>query len=317
MTRWRDTTNNTARTLAGQAGFTLIELVVVIVLTAIIAGIVAVFITRPIESYVGLSQRATLVDAADSALHRMGRDIHRALPNSVRVDGTGRVIETLDTVDGARYRDDPPGGPCDTLDFSQPDADFDLLGNFLNTAPGTLPPNDRLAIYNTGAVDASGNPVPGANAYAGPSPGPTPPAGSNVITPAGTTITLSMPSACPGSQPNEAHVHLSPAFQFSFQSPAQRLFIVDTPVTYLCDPTAQTVTRYWGYPISATQLTSDTALKGAGAQSALLTNHVTGCQFTYQPGTSQRAGLVTLQLTLTGKGGTITLLHQVHVDNSP
>ena len=51
-----------------QKGFTLIELIVVIVLVGILASIGGIFISRPIEGYVALSRRAELVDSADTAL---------------------------------------------------------------------------------------------------------------------------------------------------------------------------------------------------------------------------------------------------------
>ena len=70
--------------------------------------------------------------------------------------------------------------------------------------------------------------------------------------------------------------------------------------------------RYGGYGIAPNQPTPPPA-----ASAALVTRNITGCNFSYDPGTSQRAGLVTLELSLTEQGETITLLHQVHVVNVP
>ena len=39
--------------------------------------------------------------------------------------------------------------------------------------------------------------------------------------------------------------------------------------------------------------------------------------FTYTPGTNIRSGLVTIRLTLSANGESISLLQQVHVDNAP
>jgi len=52
---------------------------------------------------------------------------------------------------------------------------------------------------------------------------------------------------------------------------------------------------------------------------ALVADKVTACSMTYQAGTSDRAGLVTLDLTIQDSGTTesVRLLHQVHVDNVP
>jgi MSHA biogenesis protein MshO len=98
---------------------------------------------------------------------------------------------------------------------------------------------------------------------------------------------------------------------FPFTSPYQRFFLVDGPVSYVCDTTAGTLTRHDGYAISAGQSTTP------GGSAAVMARYVSACSFIYQPGTSQRAGLVTLQLQLSDQGETVTLLHQVHVENAP
>ncbi len=48
-----------------------------------------------------------------------------------------------------------------------------------------------------------------------------------------------------------------------------------------------------------------------------MASNVSACNFSYQPGTSQRAGLVTLRLQLNEDGEMVTLLHQIHVENAP
>mgnify|MGYP001048190736 CR=1 FL=1 len=74
------------RPACDHAGFTLIEMIIVIAITAIVGSMVAVFLRAPLESYVAQDRRARLADAADTALRRMARDIRLALPSSVRVD---------------------------------------------------------------------------------------------------------------------------------------------------------------------------------------------------------------------------------------
>ena len=92
---------------------------------------------------------------------------------------------------------------------------------------------------------------------------------------------------------------------------------MDTPVTYLCDTTANTLSRYDGYAIVGAQPTDPSASPLSGAASALVSNRLAGCAITYQPGTSQRAGLVTMELELEERGERVRLLHQVHVVNVP
>jgi hypothetical protein len=71
-----------------------------------------------------------LVDAADAVLRLMGRDIHAALPNSVRITSNGNFValELLESVDAARYRDSGTStAPDQELDFTGPDAAFATL----------------------------------------------------------------------------------------------------------------------------------------------------------------------------------------------
>jgi MSHA biogenesis protein MshO len=283
----------------GSCGFTLVELVITIALSTIVVGFMAIFISGPVESYTDQSRRAALVDLAENSLRRIARDIHRALPNSVRLNLSGSVValELLTTVDGARYRDrPPPGNPSKRLQFSAPDDAFNSIGQFPNITRPFSSNSHYLSIYNVG--------VPGANAYEL----------SNVITPPGTQIDIDADAA-----PGEDNVRLSPAFKFSFASPGQRMFLVDGPATYLCDSAAGTLMRYSGYAIASNQndRNSDAELLAAGADATLVANRVSSCDMTYAPGTSQRAGLVSIALAVTDTGETVSLLHQVHVDNVP
>ena len=66
-------------------GFTLVEMIMVIVITGIIGGMVAVFLRAPVQQYMDVSRRADMTDIADTALRRVSRDLRSALPNSVSV----------------------------------------------------------------------------------------------------------------------------------------------------------------------------------------------------------------------------------------
>ena len=115
------------------AGFTLIEAIMVIVITGIVASIVAVFIRSPVQGYIDSVRRAELTDQADVALRRMSRDVRLALPNSLRVTTSAAnvtYIEFIMTSDGGRYRDPSDGSTAgDFLSFSSAaDLTFDVHG---------------------------------------------------------------------------------------------------------------------------------------------------------------------------------------------
>lgn len=287
------------------SGFTLVEMVVVIVITGIMAGVIGSFITRPMQGYEDLTQRAALVDAAETALRRIARDIRASLPNSVRVSADARTLELLATEDGGRYRRGPGVNPLgqdhtaasDSLQL-QGDDQLNLLGRFPNLAFSygvPLSGAHRLAIYSTGTSVY-------ADAASGADPG--------VITPSTLSITVM-------NDGDEDQLLLSAPFRFSRSSPRRRLFVVSGPVSYQCDLGLGTLTRYSGYGISDPQPTDPTSAPLSGATGALVVNLITSCQFNYDPGGPTRAGLVTMELTLSESDEQIRLLHQIHVDNSP
>jgi MSHA biogenesis protein MshO len=281
-----------------QRGFTLIELVITITLAVIVVGFVSMFVSGPVHGFMDQSRRVRLVDAADTALRRIGRDVRRALPNSVRATSSGGVValELLSTVDGARYRAQPPGTADQILDLAAPDSAFDVIGPFTQVAKPFSSTSHYVAIYNVG--------VPGADAYEL----------ANVITPPGTRIDIAVDGAT-----GEDRVTLAPAFRFAYGSPTQRVYLVDGPITYLCNPLIGTLTRYQGYTIAPSQSDRDShgELLAAGATASLMANQITACSFAYTPGTAERAGLVTLEFAVSAQGEAVSLLSQVHVDNVP
>ncbi len=259
-------------------GFTLIELIMVIVIVGILSTITTSIITLPVKSYIDLARRTTLVDSAEMALRRMQRDIRRALPNSIRITG-GAVIEILHTTDGGRYRAKlASDGSGNILDFSSADNSFDIMGSL------TVAPSGELVIYNLGSTSA--------NAYAG----------NNRATIDNTSTVNS--------------VVLSSVKLFPFQSPQQRFFVVDTPITYSC---ANGELRRYDNAIDASYSISSTTPTLASLSYKLQAKANTlACNFSYNAGTATRAGLVTLEMTLTDAAGeSARLIHQVHVDNVP
>lgn len=269
-------------------GFSLVELVVVIVITGIMASVVGLFITGPIAGFMDQARRAELVDGAQLALTRMGRDLRQALPNSVRI--SGNAMELLLTLDGERYRTEPPGADDDKLDFTAADTKFNTFGPF-DTGTFTLPVSGwRLAIYPLGQANA--NPWVDAD---------------NVMTPAATTFTVNTVTVAGAS---EYQVTLSAPHKFPFDSPTRRVFLVQGPITYTCS--GGELRRYSGYAVSTIQ-----PVPPAVAPEVVVRN-VEACAFVYNAqALAQRTAVVSLSLSLEKQSERIRLIRQVHVDNTP
>lgn len=136
---------------------------------------------------------------------------------------------------------------------------------------------DRIAVYNLG--------IPGADAWAG------------------NTLALYT-----GGNATVSNIAIA-ATQFPLASPGNRFQVVDGPVSYVCDLGARTLTRFWGY--------DPTVGVTAATPRALLANQVSACNFTYQPGITERGGLVSMTLSLSQAGETVRLYATTQVSNQP
>lgn len=290
-------------------GVTLIEMIVVIVITGILAGVVALFIRAPIQGYMDAARRAELTDIADTALRRITRDLRTALPNSIRITtvGSDSYLEYLEVRTGGRFRSEVPGtavpsgantcpdlaplnGTADenVLQFGSADTCFGTIGDIPDRTLVTT--SDFLVVFNLGPG------VPDADAYAS---GPA--TGGN----------KSLIAAAVGAGAGGENVVSFASHTFPLASPGRRFQIVSGPVTYACS--GGQLRRYSGYAISAAQ--DVPALPPPGA---LLAESVTDCSFVYATGgSSQRTGVVALTLQIEQSGEKVRLFQQVHVSNVP
>jgi MSHA biogenesis protein MshO len=269
-----------------QQGFTLIELIVALTISALVVGFVATFIGVPVRAQQAQTRRAELAASAEAVTHWMSQDVRGALPNSIRTGMVaGRpVVEVIDFTSVARYRDQGPEG-----DFLQinpllpPDPTFDVLG-----APGDG--NIHAVVNNLG--------VAGQNAYAMAN------AALNVIAPAtinASTVTLN-----------------NPAFRFVAHSPNFRVYLV-TPATavvrYECDLVARELRRYDNRPIAA-----GIAAMPAGTPFRTIARDVTACTFARRPGNTENGGMLLMQVTVSrvtnGAADSLRIMKQLKVEDA-
>jgi MSHA biogenesis protein MshO len=266
-----------------QRGFTLVELVMVIIILGVVGAMVAVFMRSPVDAYFDTARRAALSDLADTATRRMARDLRRALPNSVRVPNPA-CLEFIPTRTGARYRADidataGPGPQTNSvLNFAVPDTRFNMLGNNAALpADQQIQVGDLIAVYNLG--------IPGADAYAG----------NNVAAVTGVTNGA------------ETNIRIA-ATQFPLASGSQRLHVIpggEQVVAYVC---------------AGGNLHRTARVLGAAACPAngpILATRLAACNFVFNGNNLQRNALVQLMMDFTDGGETVSLYHEVHVNNTP
>ena len=267
-------------------GFTLIELVMVIVVMGVIGVTLAAFMRKPVDAYFDTARRAALTDVADTAVRRISRDIGGALPNSIR-NPSSSCIEFIPTRTGGRYRAEPDalvaGNQANAiLDFAAADTSFNMLAN-----NSLLPPdqqiraNDLVVVYNLG--------IAGADAYAGDNTAVV----SAVTSGAESTITMA-------------------AKQFPLASPVGRFHVVpgdEKIVAFVCNA---------GRLLRSSNHAYNNSCPTSGATVAVLAQGVASCSFVYNTSDLQRNGLVQMTMALTDSSGeSVSLYHEVHVGNTP
>jgi MSHA biogenesis protein MshO len=270
-------------------GFTLVELVVVIMITGIMAASIAVFFKPAVDAYFDARRRAELTDTADTALRRIGRDVRRAVPNSIRIPaGSDQCFEVVPTKAGGLYRraadkDNVNSVPLDTTAAA---SSFDVLSP-LSSAPVA---GDFVVIGNQNTNDV----------YAGAT--------------RGTVSIWDSPPAPGGAAVGAGRVTLAPAAQFPAGYDGGRFQVVDQreqSVFYICDGAGNLLRLV--RPFTATPPAACPA-GGVG-----LATNVSACSFIYNPnqGATQQSGFVWMQIELTSGGETIALAYGAHVSNVP
>jgi len=306
-------------------GFSLIEMVITIVVLGIIAVAAGAFLFPAFNAQQGLERRAALVEAAEGAIRRMSRDIRVSIPNSVRVTnvlavGSGFAIELIPSADGARYCSSGTAD-CDVsgvLSIGSADTAFDVLGCFRNAAFIAASGTNayRLVVGNT---DSNIYTATGASAVIAPVGNVT----LSIFPGTGGTPTVCGSPSAVATTYNRHRVTLA-SHTFPTASPRQRVFVVEdaiAPVTYICNFSAGTLTRYAGYKNGAAystagQPTDPAAAPLSSATGRRVADNVSACSVTSTEATVQASSIVTLSLTLSNAGEIVQLINQVQLDNS-
>lgn len=285
-----------------EQGFSLVEIVVVMVLVGIIGGVLAMQLGPTIQGYLAISRRATLTGEADTALRRIVAEVRSAVPNSLR-QVSAQCVELVPTIEGGRMRTGPDvanaAAPGVFLDGFTAGSAFDVLTRFVNPVAA----GDLVVIGNQNTDDLYALNSPTVAAIA-----------SVTNNPAGTStgqhrITLSAARILPQGHEGGRFV-VVPNNQRS--------------VSYVCDGAGTDTGGANGtgilYRITRNVLAAAPDCPATNlATAAIVATNVERCVFSYSPnvGATQESGFLQLQLTLRSNGESVPLSLGAHVDNVP
>ena len=289
----------------GARGFTLIELVLVIVITGVIGAALAVFLRPAFDSWFALRLRADLGDQAAAALRLMQRDVRQAVPNSLRTPNTA-CFELVPTVAGGRFRreadidqDAAAGGGCPAagaacskpLDVTGTVTEFDVL----TTLAVTPAVGDWVVVDNQNPADVH----EGSNRSA--------------------ITAVSTPAAALGRLRLQVTGH-----QFPPGYGGARFMVVPqaTPsVFYVCSGAGVSGGQGTGtlYRLTRGFVAAHPTACPSTAGAAVVATNVAACRFVYDPhqGATQQSGFVAMQLQLLRDGESVHLQMGTHVLNVP
>lgn len=120
------------RRLAPERGFTLTELIMVIVILAIVSTVSVRFIGFAAQGAIETSERQQMGAAGGLISEILSREIREALPNSIRSREDGRCVEFIPVLAGGAYT---------ASQLTSPHSEFTSEGR----APG--PVSGRVAVY--------------------------------------------------------------------------------------------------------------------------------------------------------------------------
>lgn len=248
------------------AGFTMIELIMVIVILSILALGSVQFISYSVEGYVNTVRRSMISSSATIINEKISRALRDSLPNSVRINADKTCVEFIPILSATLYIQAPI--------VSNPEPQTQVHAVPIDTQ---LTQTGYLSIYplasNTNALyDKSVNP--------------------GVISSQTASVTSSIGGA------DVFTFNSGGSFQFLQTSPQKRLFITGQPQAFCQIENELYFYRNYGFITDITSLPDN--LPTVVPNRLLISNNLrkSTLKFTYLPSSLRRNAIISYELTL-------------------
>lgn len=284
------------------SGFTLVELILVIVVLGILATATTSYIGLGARMYAEASDRDKLLSQSRFALERLTRELRNALPNSVRLHNANngwQCIEFVPVLVAARYTTIPTVAQPTS---APPDNSIPLFsmasewGRLRDAEASYIAANKTFRVY-VYATDKSH-----IYSFVEPSSGRFHSLTSTDL------YNISVNGAS-----YTVELYLSEAVSFSSSSPSNRLYLADQPVSY-CITNASQLIRYQNYGFNP-----NSPIVSSGESALMATNlNILQSSFAVEDPVLSRNSVVHVVLAFaSGFNDELFFNQEIHIPNVP
>lgn len=272
--------------LKNQQGFTLIELVTVIVVLGVLATSISSFIRLGTQSYTDAADRDALLSTARFVVERLNREVRNALPNSIRTIGVNNQCLEFVPIDKSVIYLDIPVAP----EVSSNSVEVIMLADNL------LLTTQYVAVYALSSDD--------------------------IYNKASGVIEAFSSVENTGVKREPSTINFSEDLLFKKESPTKRLYFIDSPVSYCVE--SKSIYRYQGYGFGVASSYNDNGMPLCtnDTEKVLMAEYVDNYSsgtvpFQTSPATLQRNGLAQVRLKFALNLEKIVFNNEIQVPNVP
>jgi MSHA biogenesis protein MshO len=281
--------NNQSGRSDRQSGFTLLEMVITIVVSSIMAIGIVSFIGDAVTGFISAGNRNQLSSAGRTVVDRIALELHNALPNSIRVTTAApngdQCLEFIPFLGASSYVNPPftgtGGDEFEVINFNPSLITGPASGLF-----AVIYPIDLEAVYE--------DPIPASG-------------------PRAAIDEISDPAPADG----RVTITLTGNHRFSRRSPVDRIYVTESPVSFCIS--GNFLFRYQSYGFEDTQ-PQVAGLPATAPDRVLISDSISNAAltaFTIQEATLRRNAIVSINLNFVDTLDTVRLQHEVQIRNVP